>query len=378
MRIKLTGQVMDNDRASIYRRWGFDDVCCPGDLRDALRNCGENEKLELEINSGGGSVYQGFEMYSILRTHKGETVAEVQGIAGSAMSVVAAGCKTVFMSPVGNIMIHRASIRAGGNSGVMKQAKQMLDTIDESILNAYVGKAGDKCSRERFRAMMERETFMTAQEAVDCGLADGVLENGSGGADPALAVASAYPWACTLGLPSVEDLLRLEQTANHAAPGEEGQNNNGRREQNMDFENIKTAEDLKKAFPELAAKLEQAARDTAGSEVEAAAKAAAEEATKAERERIAGIDALTVPGFEDIIAKAKAEGRTPGETAMQIIAAQKTQGLTWLAQMEQDVKGSNVNAVPAAGSERGADGKNEGSIEADAKEAVALWKGGNI
>lgn len=372
MRIKLTGTVMDNNSASLYRRWGFDDVCCPNDLRNALRNCGENEKLELEINSGGGSVYQGFEMYSILRAHKGETVAEVQGIAGSAMSVVAAGCKTVLMSPVGNLMIHRASTRAGGNSGVMKQAKQMLDTIDESILNAYVGKAGDKCSRERFRAMMERETFMTAQEAVDCGLADGVLEN-AGGADPALAVASAYPWACTLGLPSVQDLLHLEQAANTYAPSEGGPDKNERRGQNMNFEDIKTAEDLKKAFPELASKLEQAARDTAGSEAEAAAKTAAEEATKAERERIAGIDALAVPGFEDIIAKA--EGRTPGETAMQIIAAQKTQGLTWLKQAEQDVQGSNVNAVSAASSERGADGTGETDMEADAKEAVALWKG---
>lgn len=374
MRIKLTGPVMDNNSASLYRRWGFDDVCCPGDLRDALRNCGENEKLELEINSGGGSVYQGFEMYSILRAHKGETVAEVQGIAGSAMSVVAAGCKTVLMSPVGNLMIHRASTRAGGNSGVMKQAKQMLDTIDESILNAYVGKAGDKCSRERFRAMMERETFMTAQEAVDCGLADGVLEN-AGGADPALAVASAYPWACTLDLPSVEDLMRLEQAENPGSIGDGKPDKNGRREQNMDYENIKTVEDLKKAFPELAAKLEQAAMDTAEGLMADAVKMAAKDATAIERERIAGIDALAVPGFEDIIAKAKAEGRTPGETAMQIIAAQKTQGLTWLKQAEQDVQGSNVNAVSAASSERGADGTGETDMEADAKEAVALWKG---
>lgn len=375
MRIKLTGTVMDNNSASLYRRWGFDDVCCPNDLRDALRNCGENEKLELEINSGGGSVYQGFEMYSILRAHKGETVAEVQGIAGSAMSVVAAGCKTVLMSPVGNLMIHRASTRAGGNSGVMKQAKQMLDTIDESILNAYVGKAGDKCSRERFRAMMERETFMTAQEAVDCGLADGVLENGGGGADPALAVASAYPWACTLGLPSVEDLLHLEQAANTYAPSEGGPDKNERRGQNMNFEDIKTVEDLKKAFPELAAKLEQAAMDTAEGLMADAVKAAAKDATAIERERIAGIDALAVPGFEDIIAKAKQEGTTLGETAMQIIAAQQAQGLTWLKQVQQDVQGSNVNNVPAAGSEKGADGTGETDMEADAKEAVALWKG---
>ena len=143
----------------------------------------------------------------------------------------------------------------------------------------------------------------------------------------------------------------------------------------MNFENIKTAEDLKKAFPELTAKLEQAAMDTAEGLMADAVKMAAKDATAIERERIAGIDALAVPGFEDIIAKAKAEGRMPGETAMQIIAAQKTQGLTWLKQAEQDVQGSNVNNVPAAGSEMGADGTGETDMEADAKEAVALWKG---
>lgn len=131
----------------------------------------------------------------------------------------------------------------------------------------------------------------------------------------------------------------------------------------MNFEDIKTAEDLKAAFPGLAEEL------TAQT-----GKAAAEAATKAERERIAGIDALAIPGFEDIIAKAKAEGTTPGDTAMQIIAAQKRQGMNHLADTTADVTGSNVNNVPAAGSEKGDGAESEGDVDAAAREAVALWK----
>ena len=81
MRIRLGGTVVSNDSAAIYRRWGYNDVCCPKDVRDAVENCPDGEELIFELNSGGGSVYQGFEMYSVIFAHKGQTTAEVLGIA---------------------------------------------------------------------------------------------------------------------------------------------------------------------------------------------------------------------------------------------------------------------------------------------------------
>ena len=213
MRVRLGGTVVSNDNAAIYRRWGYSDVCCPKDVRDAVENCPDGEELIFELNSGGGSVYQGFEMYSVIFAHKGPTTAEVLGIAGSAMSVVMAGCDKVLMSPVANVMIHRASTIAWGNSRVMKETKQMLDTIDESILNAYTGKSNGKSERDAFARMMRSETFLTAQQAIDCGLADGIMQpkGKTEGDITALAVASAEPWAGALELPPVEDLLRREQ-----------------------------------------------------------------------------------------------------------------------------------------------------------------------
>lgn len=162
MRVKLKGNVMKNDTAALYRRWGYKDNCCPADVERVAEGCPDGEELIFELNSPGGSVYAGFEMYSAIRQHKGRTVAEVYGIAGSAASVILAACDEVKMSPVANVMIHRASTCAEGNRQVMDGTRQMLDTIDESILNAYEEKVGGKTNREALRAYMEQESFFTA------------------------------------------------------------------------------------------------------------------------------------------------------------------------------------------------------------------------
>lgn len=381
MRVRLGGTVVSNDAAAIYRRWGYNDVCCPRDVRDAVENCPEGEELIFELNSGGGSVYQGFEMYSVIFAHKGPTTAEVLGIAGSAMSVVMAGCDKVLMSPVANVMIHRASTYAHGNSRVMKETRQMLDTIDESILNAYVEKSGGKTERAELARMMRAETFLTAEQAVDCGLADGIIKQEKAEDDiTALAVASAVPWTGAMELPPVEDLLRREQERTRVSPPVDGESpmasgrdetrvitsedehNKKRSETSMD--EIKTKEQLAEAFPELAALL-----------AAEAAEAARREGAEAERQRIAGIDALAMPGFEQIISAAKADPeKDAGTVAQEIIRAQKEAGGLALAAARRDAEASGVNSVPAAPGETGAGGPGGGeSVEADAKAAVADW-----
>ena len=230
MRMQLCGEVCGNDTAELYRYFGFT-VCCPQDLRTAIEKCADDEELVLEINSGGGSVYAGFEMYSILRAYKGRVVAEIQSIAASAMSVIASACETVRISPVAEMMIHRASAIADGTSQDMRQAAQMLDTIDESILAAYLEKTGEKSSRDTLARMMRKETFLTAQQAIDCGLADELLtaadqsgepDDGKSMLDwiPGLAVARATQAGAdkpdfirlvhARQIPPVEDLTRLK------------------------------------------------------------------------------------------------------------------------------------------------------------------------
>lgn len=124
---------------------------------------------------------------------------------------------------------------------------------------------------------------------------------------------------------------------------------------------IETKEQLAEKYPELTAQI---------------AREAAEAAAKAERERIAGIDAMAMPGFEEIISKAKGDpAQNAGTVAQAMILAQKKGGGAYLEQVKQDADASKVNEVPAASSEAGAAGSaEEETVEQAAKAAVEVWK----
>lgn len=365
MRAQLNGIVVSNDYADMYRRWGYKDICCPNDIRAMLEACSEDEDLILEVNSPGGGVYAGFEMYSLIRNSGKNVTAEVQSLAGSAMSVIVSACSNVLMSPVANIMIHRSSIPyASGNAESLEQDAQMLNTMDESILNAYCEKVGDKTDRTTLRHMMKNETFLTAQEAIDCGLADGILDAGSGTTDPTLAVACmgglpqvlSKALATAANLPPIEDLKRLETEIDSEGNTSAVENNDAEEREKMEITDIKTTEELKAALPDLTKQI-------------------IAEAQTAERNRITAIDAVAMPGFEKIIADAKADpSKTAGDVAQEIIAQQKKQGVNFLTATEKDVMDSKVNDVTAARSA----GEQEMTLEQEAKAAaaadVAYWK----
>lgn len=358
-RYRLNGQIVSNSDADIYRYFGYE-VCCPQDVRRILDETPDDD-ITLEINSGGGSVYAGFEMYTALRESERFITAEVQSLAGSAMSVVIAACDRVLMSPVANIMIHRSSIRyTSGNAEKLAQDAQMLNTIDESILNAYEAKTGGKCTRTKLRHMMEDETFLTAQEAIDCGLADGMTESEKSETNPLEAVACASPLAAAIfhtfaTLPPVEDLRKTiqERHSFHALAdtGESTEYNTQKEGNEMEYN---TKEELMDAFPELIAQIREDAR-------------------AAEQQRIAEIDAVAMPGFEDVVQNAKADPKQNASTvAMAIIMQQKQQGVRYMQDARADAQIGNANAVPADGREGISDAGND--AEQEAKEAVAMWK----
>ena len=88
MRYSLNGHIVADSDAPILRWWGIP-AACPADIRSALAENPADEEFVLEINSGGGSVFAGFEMYSLLRNASRQGVhtrAEVQSLAGSAAS----------------------------------------------------------------------------------------------------------------------------------------------------------------------------------------------------------------------------------------------------------------------------------------------------
>lgn len=211
-RLKMNGYVIGDDYGPLYEKYGYS-VIYPNAVRKAVENNPEGEDLTLEINSGGGSVFSGFEIYSILKNAKCTTVAEIQSLAGSAASTIACGCSKVLMSPVGQMMIHDPATVTAGNIRNHKESTQALNAIKESILNSYCQRCGDKATRSKLSDLMSNETWLPAQQAVELGLADGILYADE--TDPAAMVNAAqagfrdYVNSCS-GLPPVDELLRLE------------------------------------------------------------------------------------------------------------------------------------------------------------------------
>lgn len=175
MIVKVNGDIIGNDWKEVYDWFGLESTC-PGDIEAAIAGLPAGEKLEIKINSGGGDVFAGQEIYSLLRGQVNVEI-EIQSIAASAASVIAmAGpCQ---ISPVGIIMIHNVS--AGCVSGDHNSMTKMADTLkrmDEALAAAYVDKTG--LPLEEVLKLMEKETWLTAERAVELGFADKIADPGS-------------------------------------------------------------------------------------------------------------------------------------------------------------------------------------------------------
>ena len=149
----------------------FDDDVTPALFRDEL-NSGTGD-ITVWINSPGGDCIAAAQIYNMLTAYDGKVTVKIDGIAASAASVIAMAGDTVLMSPVSMMMIHNPATIAFGDHSEMKKAMDMLSEVKESIINAYVLKTGQ--SRAKLSHLMDAETWMDANKAVELGFADDVL-----------------------------------------------------------------------------------------------------------------------------------------------------------------------------------------------------------
>ena len=129
------------------------------------------------INSPGGDCVAAAQIYNMLMDYPGNVTVKIDGIAASAASVIAMAGTTVLMSPVSMLMIHNPMTVAFGNSAEMQRAIEMLASVKDSIINAYEIKTG--LTRAKLSHLMDAETWMDANKAVELGFADGILKRGS-------------------------------------------------------------------------------------------------------------------------------------------------------------------------------------------------------
>src|SRR5690606_521537 len=131
----------------------------------------EGDEVIVEINSGGGSVNAGSEIYTAIS--RLNATVEIVGLAGSAASFIAMAGKKVRIAPTAQIMIHNASTVAIGDKQEMIDTSDFLNTIDSSIAYAYQLKTG--LDKKELMEMMSKETWLTAEEAVEKGFADEIM-----------------------------------------------------------------------------------------------------------------------------------------------------------------------------------------------------------
>lgn len=167
MKIDVKGAIVDNSDGWIYD-WFGEDYTSPAKVAAAIEEA-KGEDLDIEINSGGGSVFAGSEIYSALRAYKGNVNIHVVGLAASAASVIAcAGHSDI--APTAQIMVHNVSTYTAGNYHDVDQASTMLQQANRAIAAAYVEKSG--MSEKDALDLMDAETWLTAQDAVEYGLID--------------------------------------------------------------------------------------------------------------------------------------------------------------------------------------------------------------
>lgn len=125
------------------------------------------------INSPGGDVFAAAQIYNMLMDYTGKVTVKIDGLAASAASVIAMAGGDVYMSPVSMIMIHNPSTIAIGDSEEMLRAKALLDEVKGSIINAYELKTG--LSRTKLSHLMDAESWMNANKAIELGFADKIM-----------------------------------------------------------------------------------------------------------------------------------------------------------------------------------------------------------
>ncbi len=151
----------------------FDDDITPKTFKAELS--AGNGDIVIWLNSPGGDVVAASRIYSMLVDYPGKVTVKIDGIAASAASVIAVAGTSVLMAPTALLFVHNPLTVAIGDSEEMQKAIEMLAEVKESIINAYALKTG--LSRAKLSNLMDGETWLNANKAIELGFADGILKD---------------------------------------------------------------------------------------------------------------------------------------------------------------------------------------------------------
>ncbi len=202
MKILLNGEIVSDGISWLYNWLGIS-CCHPSKLRREIAELSADEPIELVFNSGGGSVFAGFEMYGIIKDLEAsgrKVTGQVQSLAGSAASIMLAACSHVQIYPVAQVMIHLPSSIAAGTHHDMESAAAALRSITDGALNAYELRCAGKTTRAELLTMMEKDSWMHAQDAIKHGFADEVIYADQMAADVQMQLGQSVQFVASAGV----------------------------------------------------------------------------------------------------------------------------------------------------------------------------------
>lgn len=347
MKINVKGAIVSNEDKWIYDLFGLESTS-PKDVERKLDNS-RGDSIQVHINSGGGDVFAGSEIYTLLKDHDNDVEVKILGVAASAASVIAMAGDTVKMSPTSLMMIHNASAVARGDYREMDHKSNLLKNVNHTMASAYKLKSGKEY--EELLSMMDDETWISPEMAKEHNLIDEIMFSDETPKLVASAVADHQ-----LIPPAVMEKVRnaksegadsdaLKAFLNNADEQASVTQNKEGEVPHMDLEKLKSD------YPELY------------EEVKAEGKA---EGAKEENQRIKNIEELAVPGNDSLVNKAKFEDvtMTAPQLAVEMIRAQKEKGQQYMRNAQSDAKeleGVKGSAAP----------ENNSSDDAKSEEAAA-------
>lgn len=309
-----------------------------------FRKIPSDSPLDISINSFGGAVYTGLSIYSLLKAHKGQITFRIDGAAMSAATIITSVPGAKVIMPRGSMMmIHKVSSVAIGTTDDMRKAADDMEKLEENLINIYVEKTGRTV--DEIKEKVNAETFFTAEEAVEFGLADEIDETTEvkNTAFGGFVMLNGLKADSRFFANAPKGFIHAEQPQASAIKKEV---------QKMNLEQLKAE------HPDLV----QAIRD----------EAIAEGATN-ERARIQAIEDIAVVGHEDLVKAAKFDGKTTAEAlAVAIIKAEKAKVARLITARAEDAKA--LDGIEAEGNE-GLDPKAEANAKQDAEMKAAIEAG---
>lgn len=369
--INMYGEVVERHPIDVWTGKPVDgEFIVIGDFLRDIDDLKERNKITVHINSVGGDLYAGIAIYNRLKTLPANVTTINDGLAASAGSIILQAGDTRQVHAGSNIMVHQAMAGLMGyyQTKDLKEIIKQLDAGNKAAVNIYAEASGR--DPDAIKAMVDKETWLTGQEAVDAGLADEVIDNGmpvsmSLSADKSTMMVNGMAMS-TRGMSNIPARIPVITEKNIVSPAAPAPVDDKTKNERSNLMEIKNIEELRAAYPDLMAQAEAAAREEGR-----------DAGAMDERARIQGIESIqaAIADQEMIVgAKYGENPMTAEQLAYQAMQVNAALGASMLKNIVEDGKESGTDNV-AAGPNGGPEVQEEHAESAEhlANEAVKIY-----